>query len=94
MKSKKVIYYLFLTLVISFCEKLKDCDESFKLTDSMILNAKANKKISFKAIKLNGLPCELFGLDELEELDLFNTDLKSLTPDIGKLKNLKQLDLS
>ena len=94
MKSKKVIYYLLLALIISSCENLKDCDESFKLTDSLLLNAKENKTISFKAIKLNGLPCEIFGLNELEELDLFNTDIKSLTPDIGKLKNLKKLDLS
>jgi len=94
MNSKKVIYYLLLSLVISSCEKLKDCDESFKLTDSMLINAKANKTISFKAIKLKNLPCELFELDDLEELDLFNTDLKSLTSDIGKLENLKQLNLS
>ncbi|WP_179020641.1 leucine-rich repeat domain-containing protein [Winogradskyella forsetii] len=94
MYLRKVIYFLLIALVISSCEKLKDCDESFKLTDSMLANAKANKTISFKAIKLQNLPCELFELDELEELDLFNTDLKSLTSDIGKLDNLKRLNLS
>lgn len=94
MYLRKVTYFLLIALVISSCEKLKDCDKSFKLTDSMLANAKANKTISFKAIKLQNLPCELFELDELEELDLFDTDLKSLTPDIGKLENLKRLNLS
>lgn len=94
MNSNKIILYTLLVLLISSCGKLKYCDESYKLTGSMILDAKSNKSISFKGIKLNGLPCELFGLNKLEELDLFNTDLKILTPDIGKLENLKQLDLS
>ena len=71
MNLRKVIYFLLIALVISSCEKLKNCDESFKINDSMLLNAKANKTISFKAIKLKNLPCELFELDELESIIAF-----------------------
>ena len=58
-------------------KKLKELDLSWYSTDYM----------------LEGIPVEIFELEQLEKLDLRNNNIKEIPKEISQLKNLKYLDL-
>jgi len=78
-----IFLVFFVVLISPGCAwfALRDIDKADETTKSLNLNRK----------NLTVIPEDVFDLNELEELRLFQTNLKEISPRIGELKNLKKL---
>jgi len=68
---------------------------SMELTElpTTIGNLMSLKKLQIES-RLKTLPAEIGNLTQLEEFELWNTNLEALPPEIGQLKMLRMLDVS
>ncbi len=94
MIKNRLIFLVLIPIAYGCAQNKFVCNSTIILADTISIKAKSLGIIDLSSSEIGDFPCDILNYNNISELNLFDTHLKTLPSNIDNLKNLKKLDLS